>query len=111
MITTFIQSCICSDGSLLLWSTSRNNPIIDSPKHHDTDILCLDLRQNVFLSGSKNNYLKLSKIRKNSNWLLYEFKVPDRIWSVALTPNLSIFALGTSGIYINEPILIYDIET
>ncbi|XP_063912481.1 F-box/WD repeat-containing protein 4 [Zophobas morio] len=99
------------DGSLWLWSTDDHNFVFDLKSYHDADINSVDICDNIIVSGSRDNYVKIRHKPDDNEAFFHQIDLQGRVWSVALSEeNKSLLAIGTDGIDHMSTVHIFDMN-
>ncbi|RZC34718.1 F-box/WD repeat-containing protein 4 [Asbolus verrucosus] len=104
---------ISSDGSLWLWSVRNQKFVFDRENCHGADINSVDMSDDIMVSGSRDNYVKIWRkpVDDDPDFKIDNEKIDlfDRVWSVALSEDAkSLLAIGTAGISSRSTVTIHD---
>lgn len=104
------------NNSLLISSGSDGRIVVHSRRSgtqtmlpgHSQEINCLDSRDELIISGSRDKTVKVWTLTSSSP--KDTIATYDRVWSIAINPSVSSFATGTACCRILSPLHIWDIE-
>ncbi|XP_064630834.1 F-box/WD repeat-containing protein 4-like [Lineus longissimus] len=77
---------------------------------HNSDITDVDFYNSFVVSGSKDSTVKLWNMGDDKLEAKSTINVNDRVWSVAISPNGSMFVTGTAGLNGVPPLRVWDIN-
>ncbi|OWF38310.1 F-box/WD repeat-containing protein 4 [Mizuhopecten yessoensis] len=96
----------CSDGSIIRWNKTSETPTF-THKVHDSHVHKVDARENLVLSSSTDNTVRLMDIDQAAeNRVVKVFEVEDRVWSVGVSPDGRWCVGGTAASTEQKPPLI-----
>lgn len=84
--------------------------IFDIPNGHDSDILCVDLNNIIFVSGSDDGILKIWSSLHEDPRASSIINIGDKIWSLRISLENEKIAVGSSGYKKSATCHIYDLE-
>ncbi|XP_070541509.1 F-box/WD repeat-containing protein 4-like isoform X1 [Ptychodera flava] len=96
------------DGAVISWHV-RTGRIRHIYHGHTGDVNCVDLKQDLILSGSRDQTVKLWS--KDSGVCHYTVHAQDRVWAVKFNPWDSSFISGTASYFQITPLRLWDIQT
>ncbi|XP_076461114.1 F-box/WD repeat-containing protein 4-like [Babylonia areolata] len=98
-------------GDVSTWEASSGVHLMLYKNVHDSDTQCLDVVDNVIVSGSKDKTVRvLSLCPEDDEKIKKIFNIGDRMWSLSASPNGCTVAAGTAG-YNNPAIALLDISS
>ncbi|CAL1577722.1 unnamed protein product [Knipowitschia caucasica] len=95
-----------SDGTIVVHS--RRSGSQTKLPGHSQEINCLDSRGELIISGSRDTTVKIWTLTSGSS--IDTISMFDRVWSIAIDPSLSSFAVGTACCRTTSPLHIWTIE-
>lgn len=84
--------------------------VINYVKCHNSEILCIDAKNDIIVTGSKDKTAKVWKTVQSFTQCQAEFDMKNKVLSTAITPSNTSFIVGLSGIDKVHPLQLYDIE-
>ncbi|GLV33306.1 uncharacterized protein CBL_12082 [Carabus blaptoides fortunei] len=100
------------NGGVWLWSKKEERLIINIPQCHESDITCVDVLNDIFITGSHDKLFKIWPLQLDTKDLepLYVKNLSDRIWSLGICPTRKSLAIGSAGCNNIPPFHIFDLE-
>ncbi|KAJ0004641.1 hypothetical protein NQD34_010855 [Periophthalmus magnuspinnatus] len=95
-----------SDGTIVVHS--RRSGAQTKLPGHSQEINCLDSRDEIIISGSRDTTVKVWTLTSSSS--RKTISTFDRVWSVAIDPSVSSFAMGTACCRTPSPLHIWTME-
>ncbi|XP_072293064.1 F-box/WD repeat-containing protein 4 [Eucyclogobius newberryi] len=95
-----------SDGTIVV--NSRRSGAQTRLPGHSQEINCLDSKGEVIISGSRDTTVKVWTLTSSSS--RKTISTFDRVWSIAIDPSVSSFAVGTACCRTPSPLHIWTIE-
>lgn len=95
-----------SDGAIVVHS--RRSGAQTKLPGHSQEINCLDSRDELIISGSRDATVKVWTLTSSSP--RETISTYDRVWSVAIDPSVSSFAVGTACCRTPSPLHLWDVE-
>ncbi|XP_055018599.1 F-box/WD repeat-containing protein 4 isoform X2 [Boleophthalmus pectinirostris] len=95
-----------SDGTIVVHS--RRSGAQTKLPGHSQEINCLDSRDELIISGSRDTTVKVWTLTSSSS--KETISTFDRVWSIAIDPSVSSFAVGTACCRTPSPLHIWTIE-
>lgn len=101
----------CRQGNVSAWEISSGMQLLHYKKIHSSDTQCVDVVDDVIISGSKDTTAKVVSMRHDDEDRIRRcFNIGDRVWSLSVSPNKSTLAVGTAC-YDNPPIFLWDLNS
>lgn len=103
--------CGQRDGSIFIWNSKSNHLHLENC--HQCDIDAIDFVGNIFVTGSKDEFVKLwsfKPVLQLPYLPISSLSVGDRVWSSKLNTRNSSLAVGTAGYKCVAPIQIFDLN-
>lgn len=95
-----------------MYSTIEDNLVFYIPNAHSSDVTCVDLNNDIFVTGSRDKTFKIWPIQQNyvERPVSQEIDIGDKIWSIGISPKGSKVIVGSAGYEIFAPLHIYDLH-
>ncbi|XP_041369377.1 F-box/WD repeat-containing protein 4-like [Gigantopelta aegis] len=103
----------CRDGSIGGWSTSTGSMLFHFLKVHTGDTQCVDLLGDLLISGSRDCHVKITSLSCNNSFSKPRktLQIHDRVWSLGVSPDGTVLAVGSAGCGGIPPLAIWDLNS
>lgn len=107
-----VKTLFFRNGDVRLWSKIQQRLILNVPQCHESDITCVDVSNDIFVTGSHDKLFKIWPLHLDSEDLdpICITNLSDRIWSLGICPSRKYLAIGSAGYNNIPPFHIFDLE-
>lgn len=100
------------DGGLWVYSLEESKFVISCPQSHFSDVTDVDLKQDIFVTSSKDRSFSIWPLEANNHNLqpLHNKMMYDKVWAIEISPMKRAVAVGTAGFNGISPFHVYDLE-
>ncbi|XP_044259819.1 F-box/WD repeat-containing protein 4 isoform X2 [Tribolium madens] len=99
-----------TNGSLFLWDLNTQKFVIELELSQGADVNCVDLLDDVLVSGSRDNIVRIWRKPYNET-IIEQITLYDQVWSVALCEeDTSLLAIGTAGVHHRPTLTVFDLN-
>uniref|UniRef100_A0A4W3JNJ5 F-box and WD repeat domain containing 4 n=1 Tax=Callorhinchus milii TaxID=7868 RepID=A0A4W3JNJ5_CALMI len=106
------QSLVISgggDGKIIVHDTCSS--FYTERPAHNQEVNCIDSREHIIISGSRDRTARVWPLFSNGvGDCLHTINTQDRVWSIAINPDLSSLVTGTAGCDHVSPLRIWDLH-